>query len=498
MLRTTTLLALVLLPLLAARAAAAPRQPPVASERLASVAAATQVGQRLRVEAVEVPSTSETLSFDLERFAVFAPDAEVVVHGDAGERRAPLPATSYFRGAIEGEPGSRVFLAVLPSGRVQGIVTRPGDDHFLIDSAASGAAKDAHGRLRAERAYSALLADDEPWTCDSGALTPPSSPLDGFDLPAQGASAQVWEAEPQGLSPATAALVSYTARVAIETDHEFFQLFGNAAAATNYIGNLIGYASTIYEREISTSLVVQSVSLWSTSGDPWGQSTTTCGLMEFGRYWNKNRAGTSRTVAHFLSGKRLGGGIAWLSALCRGGFSANIANCPGIPTDAPWGGGYGFTASISGAFDINNPRVIWDIVAVAHEIGHNFNSPHTHCYNGIGGSSSPVDQCRSGESASCYNGTQSLPGPAGAGSGTIMSYCHLVRGTFSDISLSFGTGHPYGVQPGRVPSRMGSYVAAVASSNPACLAPATSPVIFRDGFEGGNHSLPGVWGDANP
>jgi hypothetical protein len=109
-------------------------------------------------------------------------------------------------------------------------------------------------------------------------------------------------------------------------------------------------------------------------------------------------------------------------------------------------------------------------MSVAHEIGHNFNSPHTHCYNGIGGNSSPVDQCRSGESG-CYAGTQALPGPIGVGSGTIMSYCHLLSGSYTNIKLTFGTNHPYGVQPGRVPSRMNSYVAAVAASNPSCLAP---------------------------
>ena len=73
-----------------------------------------------------------------------------------------------------------------------------------------------------------------------------------------------------------------------------------------------------------------------------------------------------------------------------------------------------------------------------------------------------------------------------------MSYCHLVRGSYSDVSLSFGTGHPYGVQPARVPNRMASHVAAVASTNPVCLAPAATPFIFADGFESGPQ-LPGTW-----
>jgi hypothetical protein len=197
-----------------------------------------------------------------------------------------------------------------------------------------------------------------------------------------------------------------------------------------------------------------------------------------------------------LSGKNLGGGIAWIGVLCSGGFNAS-ASCPGVPTDAAWGGGYGFTASISGTFNINNPTVMWDIMAVSHEIGHNFNSPHTHCYANIGGNASPIDQCYGSDpSTGCYVGAPSLPGPAGAGSGTIMSYCHLVRSSYSDISLDFGTGHPYGVAPAREAARMSSFVVSTAAGNPACLAPAVVNAIFSNGFETG--ALPGGWSAKTP
>lgn len=435
------------------------------SRDLARAAAAAPVGKRLRVENVEKADTGETAAFVLERFEVFTPDAVITVHGAHGDEVLPPPAHAYFRGTVAGHPDSRVFLAVLEDGTTQGMVSE-GEAVYLIGG-------EDEPRPKARRAPLAMHRVDpenlkasrgEGFRCGNELLPPGQTTLDGLDFSAAAPGGPVAKAATATITTKAAA---YKARVAIETDYEFYTKFYDSAKATTYIGNLIGYASTLYQAEINTSLAVQSISLWTTSSDPWTQTTATCGLMEFGRYWNRYKTGVSRTIAHFMSG-RSGGGVAWVGKLCSGAFGAS-ASCS-VPTDAPWGGGYGFTGGMSGIFSITNPTVVWDIMGVSHEIGHNFNSPHTHCYNGIGGSSSPVDQCRSGQSG-CYSGTQSLPGPVGAGSGTIMSYCHLLGGGYSNISLKFGTNHPYGVMPGRVPSRMSSYVAAVAASNPSCLAP---------------------------
>jgi len=68
-----------------------------------------------------------------------------------------------------------------------------------------------------------------------------------------------------------------------------------------------------------------------------------------------------------------------------------------------------------------------------------------------------------------------------------MSYCHLLSGGLSNISMTFGTGHPYGVDPVRVPTRMNNHVVSVAGGNPACLAyVAPVDLIFSDDFESGN------------
>ncbi len=466
---------------------------PVLKSHDLAKAAEAPMGGHLRVVKVERADTGESAAFELERFQVFAGDATVTVHTTEEDFEVlPPPAVAYFRGVIEGRPGSRVFLSVLEDGASQGIVTE-GDATYLIGGEGTAGGGDFESRAAFARAGAPLTmhrvdpkllksSSNGGFTCGNEGLPAGQGSLaDDLDLALASAAASTTPA----IGEAT---VNYTARVAVETDYEFYTRFNNSDAATTYIGNLIGYASLMYVNEINTSLVVQSVSLWTTSSDPWSQTGSLCALLEFGRYWNINRTGVSRTIAHMMSGRGTGGGVAWLGVLCSGAFNYGTS-CPGLPTDAFWGGGYGFTGSLSGGFDISSPSVMWDIMGVSHEIGHNFNSPHTHCYNGIGGNSSPVDQCYNGEAASgCYSGAQSLPGPAGAGSGTLMSYCHL-SGGYSNMTLTLGTNHPYGVLPGRVPSRMSAHVVSRASSNPSCLAPATPPnSIFSNGFEAGSTS----------
>ncbi len=484
-------------------AAPAPRLPVVQSRDFVGTAAELAVGSRLRLENLQVTNTGESRTLVLERFEVFTKDAQITIHGSGGDKVVPAPANVYFRGEVDGKPGSHAFLAKLEDGRTQGVISEDSDIYLI--GADEAAAKAVGGPLEMQRVDPVMLkaSSSGAFQCGNAQLPAGLGSRAVLDLGGGGVAPQL---------PEKSAAV-HTGRVAIETDFEFYQLFNNTTAATTYIGNLIGYASTIYTAELGTSLVVQSVSLWTTSADPWtlwpapttiGQPDVRadCGLYEFGHYWNKNHTGVSRTIAFFMSGKSYNAGVAWIGALCASASWFNFtdtADCPGIPTDVSWFGDYGFASSFAGNFDINHPAVVWDILEVAHEIGHNFGSPHSHCYNGLEGNASPIDQCQSGEvdtHGACYSGTPSLPGPAGAGSGTIMSYCHLVRQSLTDISLTFGTGFAYGVQPGREATHMNNYISSVVSSNPSCLTLVSVPTIFGDGFEGG--AVPGLWSGKTP
>ena len=117
------------------------------------------------------------------------------------------------------------------------------------------------------------------------------------------------------------------------------------------------------------------------------------------------------------------------------------------------------------------------------ELGHNFDSRHTHCYNTIPAPEDPpIDHCFTGDTTAthaCYVGPTGLP----VDGGSIMSYCHLQPGGYGNINLWLGRAGSFGSRSERVPQQMRSHVESVAG----CLQPIPSP-IFADGFETGDTS----------
>lgn len=445
------------------------------SPELPAVARQVPRGGGLRLEGLALRSTKELAVLELERFRVFTEDARIFVHGEAGTSVRSAPANVYFRGRIAGEPRSTVVLTVLERGGMRGLIASGGE--VWVMATTREISPDGF-TIRPIDETTELAEKTTSFTCENDLLEAPASdPL---------------SSEPAGsaLLPAAALKASYTARVAIETDYEYYQLFGNVTAAADYAGDLIAYGSGIYGAEVDTTLYLSSLDLWTTASDPWTQSSSLCTLFQFGRYWNDNRGDRVRTIAHMLSGKSTNSGVGWVGVLCRSGFSYDHGgSCPELtPQYDHYGGGYSYLGGVDGNFDINNPSVVWDIEAMVHEIGHNFNSPHTHCYAGLEDNANPVDECYSGQcgSSGCFCGTPSLPcAQNGAGCGTIMSYCHLLSGGFGNISLTFGAGHPYGIEPDRVPTRMRNHVTSRAASYPGCLDYFEPSGIFNDGFESG-------------
>jgi hypothetical protein len=398
-------------------------------------------GDQVDLSHLQLEGEAGEAQLELERFDIFAANAEILVHEDSKIRRRPPRKGAYYHGRVSGHQDSLAVLSVDDNGRTQGIV-QLGDRVWLLNDDRPDRRQRLNLRSRSMPEQALPGQPSEPMRC-------------GLDTLKQTESGQQSSLVPQAmaLEPLIAPLPAgqlFQATIAIETDGEFYALFGNAESATAYIANLFAYASTLYERETQTRLNLGQINLWPNAAtDPWSFTSTSAGLTAFKGYWSNNKEAVPRTTAHFLSGKNLGGGIAYLNALCSNDY------------------GYGLSASLRGDFAISNPQPLWDIFVVTHEMGHNFNSQHTHDYQNIGGDVNPIDSCPSG----FLPGLSSLSGGAsGAGNGTIMSYCHQLTGGYRNISLTFGQSpFAYGIKPYRVSDVMTNYVAQQAVNHPGCL-----------------------------
>ena len=255
------------------------------------------------------------------------------------------------------------------------------------------------------------------------------------------------------------------ATVAIDTDSGFYNYFGDPLAALDYFASLFAYASTIYESEINTQLVIGDVYLSTALADPYtATSNKTTRLDEVKTHWKQSRSTVTRTLVAHFSSQRFGG-LAERDGLCstRKGYSVS-----GVFGIAPIEGG----------------PIAWDSSVLSHEIGHNFSSPHTHCYAGIGGNADPVDACWWQE-ASCWSGATSLPGEnsltggsSGSRNGTIMSYCHQQAGGVTNLAGTFGASHPFGVAPSRVSNKMSNRAFEIAAIDQECITIESSVLVI--------------------
>lgn len=446
------------------------------STDLAAEARRVPKGGTLVVEDLPIPPAEDAQTLgraassfgddlELKAIDVFARDASIVVHGGGGrDRMEAAPGTAYFAGTLAGTPNSFAFLSVDEKGSVRGLVARDGQAWSITQQGATPevtpieAPQAAHG---SDQAFECGTADGVP-----ADLAVPAPAAGGVERTASIDGVRVVD-------------------VAVETDAEFFDLFDSTAEAIAYVGDLFAATSAIYLRDVSTVVRVSHLSLWpgTTGSDPWSAASTSAGLNEFQSYWNSNRTSIPRTTAHFLSGKRLGGGIAYVGVLCWSYYA------------------YGLTASLNGAVSTTNPSLYWDLLAVSHEIGHNFNSPHSHCY------SPPVDECYSGQSG-CFSGTANVPTNGG---GSIMSYCHLRSGGYSNVQFWMGRTGYYGTQSERVPQRMRAHVEGAScvgalegppvvtlDASPSAITPGGSTTLSWTATDADDCTASGAWSGAVP
>ncbi|MEI7658585.1 MAG: M12 family metallo-peptidase [Phycisphaerae bacterium] len=386
----------------------------------AVVAMMNQAGNVLDVE---LPlGAGATVVARLRRFEVVAPDATLVDEGPGGVR-SPLAITvSTWTGHLLDDPDADVFLGLSPS-QAQGWITTRGTT-FLIAT-------------RPTPAGPLTLAYDQLDFHVPDALTPASC-AGAILAPGQTTP------PPTGDAGYASRVACKAFRVAVDTDEEFAARAGGGQNAADFAVILVAATNVIYTRDIGMGLRLSFLRIWSTT-DPWTAGNTSAQLAEFLAYWQANMASVSRASAHLLSGRGLGGGIAYVRNACSSGY------------------GYAVSANLAASFPFpiqDNASSNWDLMVVAHEWGHQFGTGHTHnvCeYNPI------IDACGlRASSEGCEFGDQDCS-VAAARAGTIMSYCHTCSGGTANMKMTFGP---------RVIARITEYVNTL-----ACAATLESPSL---------------------
>ena len=383
---------------------------------------------RMRIEHWPV-APGDRRAVTLKRSEVYGTETRIFEVGDHGIREVPRSPRQHFIGEIDDEPGSGVLVILDPRGRRVTGMSVSGGEMFDLEPVPGGLWSEVRVVASEERSPGRMAS----WGCGEEELDRPNRIPDLTRIAAPSSAEK-------SVGPLEAVL-------AIDTDTELLsQKFGNnTSAAADYVADLIAAMNVMYSRDLDVTLI-QGVTYLRTGSDPYtansGSNASPSELYEFGNYWKSNYGSVQRALAAMLSGKspssNSASGIAWVGGLCSTSY------------------GYSFSKVFKSNYLSGDAKI------VGHEIGHNFGSPHTHCYN------PPIDQCYANEGG-CYQGATSCPG----GPGTLMSYCHI---TGCGSTLDF---HP------TVVNRIVTY-----HVNPAtgvCIFEANQggDNVFQDGFEGG-------------
>ncbi len=342
--------------------------------------------QRVNIHGFPLDRTTR-IDLEVENFEVLMPEAVVVRGGVNGNTPVDVPAIALLRGRVVGIPDSKVYLAISPR-MSNGIIEIEGTTHIV-----------SNGSFERQTGISIYNQTDLP----VGAIN-----WVDYACTLIGEQNQAVASRGDGDMEQPCR----RADMAIETDNEFARLFSTdplvaQSATIDYVQTLVGAVSEIYTEQWNMHLFVAFLRQFPDDNiaDPWEGLNTPQVLTELNAIWTEFSApyeGEWNGV-HLFSGKPLGGGIAYLNAIC----NLNIAQA--------------VSGNLSGFFPNpleSNNNQNWDVVVTAHEWGHNFGAPHTH------GLIPPHDQCGFGNCA-------------GAEDGTIMSYCHLCPGGLGNIALTF-------------------------------------------------------------
>ena len=139
----------------------------------------------------------------------------------------------------------------------------------------------------------------------------------------------------------------YYLKIAIDADYEFFEAMEyNETNAYTQILSALNLVEGVYESTFNMSFIVGYQHIYTTPNNPYTSTDINVLLDQFCDYWNVNRIGVSRNIAHLFTGKNFG---LYGMAAGLGKINDNLS--------------YSITRNRIGMYK-----------TTAHEIGHNLNA----------------------------------------------------------------------------------------------------------------------------
>ena len=206
----------------------------------------------------------------------------------------------------------------------------------------------------------------------------------------------------------------------IEGDYALYLDKGSVEAAEEYITGLFAEVAVLYDNE-SIGIEISEIFVW-TEPDGYDTNSSEAALDQFKA---NNPTFNGDLASLYALGGNGTGGLAYTDVLCVDNWNYAYMNIESSYNEVP--------------------TYSWSVEVVAHEVGHNFGSRHTHAcvWNG---NNTQIDDC--GNEYYYNNGTpyDDIEGnpcydpdnPILPDAGTIMSYCHLIDGVGIDFALGFG------------------------------------------------------------
>ena len=213
-------------------------------------------------------------------------------------------------------------------------------------------------------------------------------------------------------------LVPQCVEIGLDIDNFTYNTFADCYGAIDWGLGVLAGVDLVYRTELNDFITLQAsyVNVWEVP-EPWAGTVNDAGTMldQLRLEWTSSNdvlANANWDMIHLMSkrGDTGTGGIAYLGVVCSPNYACGFSSAMDNQSDFP----------------VIPPNFTWNLFVVAHELGHNFGSNHTHWCGWPGGPDHPDEvEGSTGTIHDCYDSEGGCAETVINEQGTIMSYCHL-------------------------------------------------------------------------